>query len=139
MGISSRTYCLTSDGVVYLLPRSRYAAMLQNPRTKPICRFSGMSIRCAEVSVQTSGSKVVQVLGMHGYWMTFDEQGSLRADLLVGAAHANHGIAQAKAVGDEDRVAAKQAVAAAGRWEPTAKQIDLILDAALGRATARRL
>lgn len=61
MGISSRTYCLTSDGVVYLLPRTRYAAMLDSPRTKPICRFAGMRIRCAEVSIETCVSAPIQI------------------------------------------------------------------------------
>lgn len=139
MGISSRTYCLTSDGVVYQLPRSLYTAMLNSPRTKPICRFAGMRIRCAEVSIETCGQKVTQVCSLNPYWMAFDEHGSLRADLLFAAAHARQHSIHARTPGDQQKLEARQALAAASRWEPTPDEVVLIKDVAMGRAKSRRL
>lgn len=139
MGISSRTYCLTSDGVVYLLPRTRYAAMLDSPRTKPICRFAGMRIRCAEVSIETCGQKVTQVCSLNTYWMAFDEHGSLKADLLFESAHAHQHSLHARKSVDQQRMQEKQAIAAASRWQPTSDEVALIKDVALGRAQSRRL
>lgn len=139
MGISSRTYCLTSDDVAYQLPRSLYRAMLNGPRTKPICRFAGMRIRCAEVSIETCAQKVTQVCSLNTYWIAFDEHGSLRADLLFAAAHAHQHSIHARTSGDQQRMQEKQAIAAASRWEPTPDEVALIKDVAMGRTRSRRL
>ena len=136
MNASGRTFCLGADDTVYLLPHTRYQAMLRDPAAHPIPRFASQRVRCADVSVELEGRKVVRTLGLNPYILEFDRHGVFVHDALDRVIFARQALMHRRPAAVE---AADRAVASEGRWAPSAALASLILEAALGRVKSRRL
>lgn len=139
MGTSSRTYLLAADDSVYLLPRSKYRAMLRSPRDNPTPLFAGQRTRCVEIDVETLDRKVTWVCAINPYMLEFDSQGVLNADGLIKVALAKQDLASTKLVLSSSSAQAMQALVAASRWDPSPELIALLHEVAMGKAPAQRL
>ena len=136
MSTSTRTFCLGSDDTVFVLPHTRYHAMLSAPAAHPIERFASQRVRCADVSVELEGRKVVRTLGLNPYILEFDRNGAFVEDALLRVVFARQALMHRRPVAVE---AADRAVASGGSWTPSAALASLILEAALGTRKSRRL
>jgi hypothetical protein len=136
MSASPRTFCLGSDDIVYVLPRTRYQAMLGDPAAHPIPRFANQSVRCADVFVELEGRKVVRAPGLNPYILEFDRHGVFVEDALLRVIFARQALMHPRPAAVE---AADRAVASEGRWTPSAALASLIFETALGTRMSRRL
>jgi hypothetical protein len=136
MPISSRTYFFDADDTLYFMSAGAHAQLFKHPEAHPVMRFAGMRVRTVEVLVEVLARTPVRLLSMNCYFTVFDEHGVLVWEDLVerfvrrprtAAGPTRHSVAQ------------PQPDAVPWHWQPSAEQVLLVTQAALGSGAAQRL
>jgi hypothetical protein len=136
MPISSRTYFFDTDDTLYFMSASEHARSFKHPEAHPVMRFGGMRVRTVEVLVEVLARAPVRVLSMNCYFTVFDEQGVLVwEDLVERFVRQPRTAVQPTPVG----AAQPQPDALPWHWQPSAEQVLLVTQAALGSGAAQRL
>lgn len=144
MHLSFRRFLLDRDDDLYRLPNTTFERMLQNPTGHGLPRFAGQRVRMADVAVELLDRQTVRVVRITFSILTFDDGGFLDPVAFEHHQRAGAELALAPALGPPARhatvvAAAPRFVDQGGRWAPSSLVARLIEQAALGRATCRRL
>jgi hypothetical protein len=136
MPISSRTYFFDADDMLYFMSAGEHAKLFKHPEAHLVMRFAGMRVRTVEVLVEVLARAPTAVLSMNCYFTVFDEHGVLvwedLVERFVGRPSAAAGPIPASA-------AQPQPDALPWHWQPSAEQVLLVTQAALGSGAAQRL
>lgn len=136
MPISSRTYFFDADDTLYCMSASDHAQSFKHPEAHPVTRFAGMRVRTVEVLVEVLARAPTALLSMNCYFTVFDEHGVLIWEDLVERFVCRPRTASGPT---PSSTAQPQPDASLWDWQPSAEQVLLVTEAALGSGAAQRL
>lgn len=137
MGLSSRRFFVTNDGVLYRISNAKFERLMRQPESEPLPAFSGQRIRAAELVIEMFDREPYCVCRESFSIFQFDSDGCLDIHR-----HDQQQIALVNAMltpifGSEKPVgnvldATDKFVAQGGSWSPTDSMRNQIEKAALG-------
>ena len=144
MGLSSRRFFVTNDGVLYRMSNAKFERLMRQPESEPLPAFSGQRIRVAELVVEMLDREPYRVCRESFSIFQFDSDGCLDIQR-----HDQQQIALVNAMvvpifGSEKPVgnvfdATDKFVAQGGSWSPTDSMRIQIEKAALGLLACQAL